>query len=140
MDPTTGKDVSDPVTILPVPIPTVRDPLWDTRRVRLDCALAFAAIYAMLGLVLALIGVPPDTLMSLATFVAPAFGLIAIILPAYFGIAEWGRAKGVLGTNVATTRDERVNDGSVKSVTTTTITTPSAPIVMEEVRPPREDI
>lgn len=70
------------------------DPLWDVRRLRLDVALvlSFGTIFASMWL-------GPDMAAAIAP---PAFITIGGVIAAYFGVSEWGRINGVLGTTVTT--------------------------------------
>lgn len=70
------------------------DPLWNTRRRRLDASLIVCfglSIYSMkLGTAMAAVVIPP------------AFLFAASIIGAYMGFAEWGRINGVVAAPVAT--------------------------------------
>lgn len=60
-----------------------RDPNWDTRRNRLDVSLGLT-----FGLLFFAISKDAATATAIAL---PAFGFLMVILPAYFGVVEWGR-------------------------------------------------
>jgi hypothetical protein len=70
------------------------DPLWDVRRRRLDIALtlSFGTIFASMAI--------GDEMA--AAIAPPAFITIGGVIAAYFGVSEWGRINGVLGTTVTT--------------------------------------
>jgi len=68
----------------------VGDPLWNTRRRRLDITITlfFVALFGSM-----VMGAP------MAAVVAPAaVASIVALMGLYFGVSEWGRINGVLGT------------------------------------------
>lgn len=70
------------------------DPLWDVRRRRLDIALV-----ASFGTIFVAMAQGPAMASAIAP---PAFITIGGVIAAYFGVSEWGRINGVLGTTTTT--------------------------------------
>lgn len=87
------------------------DPLWNTRRRRLDLSLV-----ASFGVIIFAMKQGPE--MALAV-VPPAFIFAGMVLGAYFGAAEWGRVNGALGMTetrsiISPTSGERVIEQTTK--------------------------
>lgn len=96
--------------------PNHSDPLWDTRRKRLDFSL-----YATLALVLVAMVQGPETAAAIAP---PAFIFAGAVIGFYFAVVEYGRV------NTATKiTEETVDPGPPASKTTT-----------ETVHPPGETV
>lgn len=70
-----------------------KDPMWNTRRRRLDASLTASLAISLYSMYLG----PPIA----AIVVPPAFVFAGMVIGAYMGFVEWGRINGVVSPPVS---------------------------------------